>query len=480
MDVIEIRDPAEVRSFLAQGLWLQRVLEPNAASVGPALRWTLELSGAGEPMPPVGVVADVGHLVFGHGRDLGPQRAAPEVPGWPDGLVRSYEDHVLGRLDADGTMARAADALARYRGRDRDRGLAFVIGQLQRRSGAPGVLLNPAAVKGALEAPADAFLDGGWELLARDGPMPVLVTLHEGFVAAARDLHEAIGPEDVFELEHGTALAAFSQRVALRQVVQAAAEFEARLGRDRPRANPRHRDVATRFLDEDTYPVGGFSSITNRGSIESLLHSELAYMEIDERPDLFDIKYARDELLYYGRDENQFLRRRRSFLIALTPDLVSTRVKDVELPRQRIVLLLAMLAALVRRFTDWLSDEALTFEFLFVCQKDGIEPLAPDRALIEMLLREPIAHGTVVVGTIPEDGFAPRCLERSRRTLCHALAVSTTDRPVDAGGVPLVRLLLDGPRPSILGDGAPPTTSEAEDALEGWHAALERLRDLWA
>ena len=480
MDVIEIREPAKVRRFLAQGLWLQRVHAPNSATVGPALRWTLELSGDGEPMPPVGVVADVGHLVFGHGRDLGARRATPEVPGWPIGLARVFEDHVLGRLDADGTMARAADALARYRGRDRDRGLAFAIGQLHRRSGAPGVLLNPAAVKGAMEAPADVFLAEGWELLARDGPLPALVTLYEGFVAAVRELHEALGPEDVFELEHGTALAAFSQRVALRQVVQAAAEFEAKLGRDRPRANPKHRDVATRFLDEDTYPVGGFSSITNRGSIESLLHSELAYMETNERPDLFDIKYARDELLYYGRDENQFLRRRRAFLVALAPDLASSRVKDVDLPRQRIVLLLAMLAALVRRFTDWLSDEALSFEFLFIQPKNGPEPLGPERALIEMLLREPIAHGTVIVDAIPADGFASRCDERSRRALCHALAVSTVDRPVDAGSVPLARLLVDGPRPSILDDGEPAPTTESDDPLDAWRDALERLRDLWA
>ena len=61
----------------------------------------------------------------------------------------------------------------------------------------------------------------------------------------------------------------------------------------------------TRALDEDTYPVGGFTSISTRGSIESLLHSQLAYMETDERPDLFDIKFLRDELLYYARDENQ-------------------------------------------------------------------------------------------------------------------------------------------------------------------------------
>jgi hypothetical protein len=149
----EIHSAAEARRFLAQGLWLQRVAAPGAATVGPALRWALEAASGGEPLPPVGVVADIGHLVLGAGRDTGAGavavvagHGAPEVPGWPAGLARRYEDLVLGKLDADGSIARASDALSRYRGRDRDRGLAFVLDQLRRRAGLGGVLLNPAAV----------------------------------------------------------------------------------------------------------------------------------------------------------------------------------------------------------------------------------------------------------------------------------------------------------------------------------------------
>ena len=57
--------------------------------------------------------------------------------------------------------------------------------------------------------------------------------------------------------------------------------------------------MPTRVLDEDQYPVGGYTSISTRGSIESLLHSQLAYME-PESPDLFDMKFVRDELFYYS------------------------------------------------------------------------------------------------------------------------------------------------------------------------------------
>src|SRR5205814_1584150 len=128
----------------------------------------------------------------------------------------------------------------------------------------------------------------------------------EGLVAAARRAPEVLGVEDLSELEAGTALEDEGPRLARRQVWQAVKALEAALPRYRPAPSARRVEVPTRILDEDTYPVGGFTSIANRGSIESLLHSQLAYMEPDgaERPDLFDIKFLRDELLYYARDEN--------------------------------------------------------------------------------------------------------------------------------------------------------------------------------
>src|ERR1700737_4829173 len=99
-------------------------------------------------------------------------------------------------------------------------------------------------------------------------------------------------------------------------------------------------------------------------------------MERDKtlQPDLFYIKYLRDELYYYSRDENQFLRRRRSFLFVLQPDLRLARFKDPELPSQRIVLVLATLVAAVRRLADWLGHDALRFEFLFI-QPEKERPL---------------------------------------------------------------------------------------------------------
>ncbi len=478
MTTHELRDLDAARQFVVQGLWLQRFAPPAAAGVRPALEWALEVAAGGQPLPPVGFVADLGHVLLGSDRDARPRDAAGQ-PGLPGGLARTYEDLVLGKVYADWTVERAGDALRRYHGRDRARGVAFVVNQFRERAEVGGVLLSPAVLKGLLDAPADEVLSRGWDSLGR-GVQPLLVELYEGLIAAARRVAEVLGPEDVFELEHGTALAELGQRVALRQVLQTAARLEAGLPRHKPRPHASPREVPTRVLDEDTYPVGGFASIATRGTIESLLHSQLAFMEppTTPRPDLFDIKFVRDELLYYSRDENQFLRRRRSFVVALLPDLARARFKDVDLPTQRVVLALGLLVVLVRKLTEWLSADALAFEFLFVADGEA-QPLAHEEALLAMVFREQLANGTVRLARAASVDAAGKVVaERARRSLCHALAVGTGGSGLTAEGAGAGRLVIAGPRPRLVAaDGEVPT--DGDDAWEAWQQALERLLERW-
>ena len=61
--------------------------------------------------------------------------------------MRTYEDHVLGKLHADTSFERAGDAVRRYQGRDRTRGLAFIVRQVMRRADLSGVHFNPAVLK---------------------------------------------------------------------------------------------------------------------------------------------------------------------------------------------------------------------------------------------------------------------------------------------------------------------------------------------
>jgi hypothetical protein len=269
------------------------------------------------------------------------------------------------------------------------------------------------------------------------------------------------------------------QYIAHRQVLQTANRLEEGLPRHKVRPLAGRREVPTRVLDEDTYPVGGFSSISTKGSMESLLHSQLAYMERDPdlRPDMFDVKFLRDELYYYSRDENQFLRRRRVFLFCLYPDLVRARFKDPDLPVQRIVFVLALLLTAVRKLSEWLSTDALKFEFLLILDKEA-KPLAQEGALLEMLFREQIENRTVEIRHTaePPDHYAD---QQAQRSLCHVLTVSALPVEVSTALAVTTELTVPGARPEVRIGFEEFTEIATEDAVECWVATLERLLMVW-
>jgi hypothetical protein len=481
MSRYELRDSEEARRFVIQGLWWQRVLSPHPNGVRAPLEWALEITASGQELPPLGFLADLGHLAFGEPSALAAGYTfTRDIPPslLPLALLRSYEDHILGKFYTDWTFGRAADALRRYKGRDRARGMAFVLKQFAARSGFEGIRLSPGVLKSLREARPEEIHRQGWDSLEVDGPQAVLVSQYEMLIAGARRCSEILGPEDISQLERGTALKPDGEQLAERQVLRAAHLLEAGLPRHRLRPHPSRKDVPTRILDEDTYPVGGFTSLATRGSIESLLHSQLAYMETDERPDLFDIKFLRDELLYYARDENQFLRRRRTFVFVLYPDLDRTRFKDRGLDYQRGVLLLGLLYTLVRKLSEWLSTEALSFRFVFVADAVN-DRLQPERELLASLLRDEIANGLVHLKTEAENTLAEQCADWARRSLCQALLIDVRPRVFTAEDTTIQHLLIDGPRPSLGDSESEATTPEGEEPLECWSAALQEILQSW-
>ena len=76
----------------------------------------------------------------------------------------------------------------------------------------------------------------------------------------------------------------------------------------------------------------------------------------------------------------------------LLPDLAtsqrhSARFEVAELPVQRIVLILSVLVAVVTKLTEWMGDDAIRFEVLFVPEA-GRTPLAEEAALCELLVAD--------------------------------------------------------------------------------------------
>lgn len=479
MEQFDIRDPELARMYLLESILLSRAHPPSAENVLRSLRWCFEIANQGSPLPPVGIVADIGTSALRILTDQ--EKEFRPVPGLDSSLIRKYEDYVLGKFYADMNFERASDALVRYQNRDLDRAIAYIVGQLCQKCEIGGALLSPAVIKSLLKLDPADLMEQAWAFVEQEGISEQLTQDYESVTSKVQRSGELLGIEDIFELEHGTALAEFGQRIALRQVLRAANLFESKLPNQKPKSShPRRYSVATNILEEDFYPVGGFSSISNKGTVESLLRSELAYIDKDVRPDLFDIKFARGELLYYSRDENQFLRRRLSFVFVLYPDLVDARFKDSKLPYQRIVLILASIVSMYRKIVQWLSDDALHFEILFVKQ-DQKETLGDERELLETIFREEIEGGSVSLTACTADEVVPHCDELGRTSLCHALLtsknLSTSEEAGNTHAI-LSQVAIDGPIPMLELAELDPVFSEEVD-IDGWHETLGTLLKFW-
>ncbi|HLW67624.1 MAG TPA: hypothetical protein VKS79_20070 [Gemmataceae bacterium] len=486
MTTIELRDRNDARKFILQGLWLQQALYPPAPSLTKdILEWALEVANAGDSLPPVGFVADLGVETFnldrGEKRTKIDQENLPKLPSY---LQRTYEDYVLGRIYRDSFFERAGHALRKYdKKQNWARGLAFLIRQIRRHTRIPGVLLSPSILRAMRDLQEQEILDEGRRSWEKDGLMPLLETCYQSMAESFRNSAEILLEVDVRALENGVALQPESQQLAHEQVMTAAKLLSDQLPSRKLKPLVGRHEVPTRVLDEDTYPVGGYASIATHGSIESLLHSQLAYMEPAGRPDLFDIKYLRDELFYYSRDENQFLRRRRTFVFAFYPDLVEARTKDPDVPFQRIIMLLGLLYAAIGKLIEWLSDDSLKFVFVFLTDGE-IFPLRHEYGLLEMLFREQMDNKSVqilpahkedkLVSAFRQADLTDLCRREAQRSLCHCLLMSAQEQSLDTDEVLVTRLLLDEVHPTIGGPADPAALS-----TDDWAPALERLLQLW-
>jgi hypothetical protein len=424
---------ARDEALLAAGLCLSRIGSLDDAALGRVGTWLLATIGERFDLPPAGVVADLGALL--HGERLISRLPRPPRPfAIPDprlaGAMRRYEDAVLARLDGDPRITAGAFAIARLPPHLRPRGVAVVVSGILGRIGwseEAALALQPGVVRAAMERPLAATLELGHAALRDQGETREgLARAYEALVRGAQKTAELVSAADVFALENLHVLQSLSQRVAIAQVVEAQEAVERRLPRRVRSTRKKPGPIASRAEDESAYPVGGFSSISTSGVLENLVASELVYMETSRKAiDLFDLRYAEGELLYYTRDEAILTRPRRLIAFYLGDDLAATRLKDPALPWQRIVCLMGLLAAVIARLERDLSGEELSFRVVFVRQAPGSPAiLRPERALSELLLREWIESGTLSVVEATLASEAAVLHDASRRALVEPVVFS--------------------------------------------------------
>lgn len=470
----------QAEAFLAGAFALARDASVTPTWFEMAVR-SLEAAYTERPLIPAPtLVIDLAALM--HGERLLPI-AAPAVEGVREAL-RVYEDHVLARLTADRRWTRLTEALTGAPKELHAAAVGMIVAQvLQRMKVTTGTGVSTGVVRRFANKPIEEVLDAGRAALWD----PVLASrLAEGLhivAKAARRTRELLSDAEIFLVENIAALKGLGPRVALAQLAEVAQAVDERLP-TRLRGNVfEDGDAPTQLEEDSAYPVGGFSSISNQGSLENLMTSELMYMEQGDdpnlRPDLFDVRFVESELLYYSRDESVAVRRKRTLVLVFDPSLVRARVLDAKEAYQRLVWAMGSVTALIRKLSEWLDNEALKFELVFVSQNGGEMPLEEERNIAQLLLREFRERGQLdfieAEGTLQAIRTARETHKQRARVMLFA-----TKMPSGLEGLSQPDALIDasGQRPVIHWvEGNASEGEGPKDAVDAWAAATKQLLD---
>jgi len=126
---VELRDRQQAQAWVAAGMSLSR-LAPIEESATIAAAWLIEAVSETGRLPPAGVVLDLGKLFSGH-----PLRRSTPLPAAPvlRAALRSYEDHVLGRIEASSKLDDVIDAFVGLNDEHRARAVGVLTASLMRR-----------------------------------------------------------------------------------------------------------------------------------------------------------------------------------------------------------------------------------------------------------------------------------------------------------------------------------------------------------
>lgn len=127
-----------------------------------------------------------------------------------------------------------------------------------------------------------------------------------------------VTPEDIFEVSHWEKLDTEGKRIGVRQISTVTTSLGS-VPLPRARIKEPFPESLVNTKDETTYPTGGLSGITNRGSMDNLVRSELVYISEkgSTEPSLFDVRFTENELLYYLRSDGKLRRKKRTIHIVM-------------------------------------------------------------------------------------------------------------------------------------------------------------------
>ncbi len=394
---------------------------PLAEALPASLAWTRRCWDAGDDHLPLSLVHDLGHLLV-LGRDFR-FASARDLARWPEperAARLAWEDRVLGRWSLDPTLLDAHVLVAGLDPAARDLAVAHAV-RLALARALDGhtacVRANPAHLRAlapaALNALPARFED--WPAIPDDEHRAWALAQREQ-LRASLPTDRLFAPEDLWELAHLKDLPSESARLALRDVLGLAA----RVGPVAPAVaaslRQRVREVPVEAEEAAEYPAGGFDEVSTRGSFENLVRSEMVYVGegTDGAFDLFDVRFAESELLFYTRDESPLLDARRELTVVFDRP-ASLRVKHRGAPAQSLVMASALALALQADLVRVCGPTGARVQLVWRCDHPDDRAAADEeRALLALPLAAEVAHQRVSLRVV--DGVVEGA--RGARVIC--------------------------------------------------------------
>jgi hypothetical protein len=379
--------------------------EPPATALDASLAWLRACWDAGDDHLPLTLVHDLGHVIA-LGRDFR-FASTRDLTSWPDDERQrrlAYEDKVVGRWALDATVFEAHVLVAGMHPTHRNaaivHALRLALGRALRSTDAL-VSGNPAHLR-SLTTAVFTEPDAQWVSWA----LEQIEALTPLFVHA-----RLFAPEDLWEIAHLDVLPNESARLALREVNGIAGRMGAVPAAVALSVRQATREVPVEAEEPDHYPAGGFDAISTRGVFENLVRSEVVYVgegrTSPNDPDLFDLRFAESELLFYTRDESPMLDARRDLTVVIDRP-AEQRYKHAALEAQTLILVEAMALALQGDLLRVFGASGSRVRVVWRCATSE-DTLAAneERALLTLPLASEIAHRRVELSVLDDWGAVP-------------------------------------------------------------------------
>jgi hypothetical protein len=305
-----------------------------------------------------------------------------------------YKENIVHRLNSDPKFESVKIAFSRLTKELQYEAAAFVTNHIREHVKFENTVhLSIGVIRKILCQTNEEIRKKSLEYLNDESLCSQFIESYSHLVKKSRYVSSLITDQVVYVVENLSALRTESKRLLAKQLIDVAEKIDYNLPKSFRRKKIEEGQNKTKIEDEDSFPTGGFSSISNRGSFENLVCSELVFMEKEKDFDLFDVRYSEGELLYYTRDENTFTRPHKDIYFVFDSSLKNIRFRDSDIPWQRLVIVFGMIISIIRNVIKALSEESLEIVLVF----KNCEELSEEKEILKILFSKLIETGVVKV-----------------------------------------------------------------------------------